>query len=228
MTTLRSRSSAVATLEASAQSRELQTYERGPFGATPGAPHNARGHAQASASAAGSCATSLDETRPVSSGGRLSVARPPAEAPTCPSVGQSRADSAWRSWSRNSPDSGIAASSTVRAVWCDGARACFPEIAGVAGVLAGGPIRGDLQAHLAGPSCGGAVTEAYARGAAGGDKWRSVCGDRRHPVTDGQAQARVEAEAFRRRRTRRRRPPPSSRTDRSQWTPRAILRSVVV
>ena len=29
----------------------------------------------------------------------------------------------------------------MRVVWCDGARACFPEIAGVAGVLAGGPIR---------------------------------------------------------------------------------------
>ena len=32
---MRSRSRAVATLEASAQSRELQTYERGPLGATP-------------------------------------------------------------------------------------------------------------------------------------------------------------------------------------------------
>ena len=38
----------------------------------------------------------------------------------------------------------------------------------------------------------------------------------------------IEARAFRRRRRRRRRPPPSSRTDRSQWTARAILRHVVV
>jgi hypothetical protein len=38
----------------------------------------------------------------------------------------------------------------------------------------------------------------------------------------------IDARAFRRRRRRRRRPLPSSRTDRSQWTARAILRPVVV
>ena len=40
--------------------------------------------------------------------------------------------------------------------------------------------------------------------------------------------AGMDAHAFRRRRRRRRRPPPSSRTDRSRWTARAILRPVVV
>lgn len=35
-----------------------------------------------------------------------------------------------------------------------GGRACFAEVAGVAEVLAGGPIRGDLQAHTA-PAHGG-------------------------------------------------------------------------
>ena len=38
----------------------------------------------------------------------------------------------------------------------------------------------------------------------------------------------IDARAFTRRRRRRRRPLPSSRTDRSQWTARAILRPVVV
>jgi len=52
------------------------------------------------------------------------------------------------------------------AVWRD-RRAGFAEVAGVAEVLAGGPIRSDLQAPLAGLSRGGAVTGAYARAAAG-------------------------------------------------------------
>jgi hypothetical protein len=43
-----------------------------------------------------------------------------------------------------------------------------------ADVLAGGPIRGDLQAHLAGLSRCGTVTDPCVRVAAGGDKWRSV------------------------------------------------------
>ena len=129
---------------------------------------------------------------------------------------------------RVSPNSRIAVSSNARSSGRIGARACFAEVAEVAKVLAAGVIRGDLQAHLAGPSCGGAVTEAYARVGARGDKWRSVCGDRRHPVTDGQARARAEAQATRRGRTRRRWPPPSSRTDRSQWTARATPRPVLV
>ena len=50
-----------------------------------------------------------------------------------------------------SPNSGIAVSSTVRPSGGIGERACFAEVAGVAEVLAGGPIGGDLQAHLAVP-----------------------------------------------------------------------------
>ena len=48
-----------------------------------------------------------------------------------------------------SPNSGIAVSSTLRPCGGIGARACFAEAAGVAEVLAGCPIRGDLQAHVA-------------------------------------------------------------------------------
>jgi len=60
-----------------------------------------------------------------------------------------------------SPNSGIAASSTSRPCAGIGARACFAEAAGVAEVLAVGPIRGGLQARVAGPSRSGAVTPAF-------------------------------------------------------------------
>ena len=49
---------------------------------------------------------------------------------------------------RCSPNPGIAAASTVRPSDGIGERACFAEVAGMAEVLAEGPIRGDLQAHL--------------------------------------------------------------------------------
>ena len=65
-------------------------------------------------------------------------------------------------------NSGIAVSSTVRPSGGISERACFAEVAGVPEVLAGGPIHGDLQAHLV---SGGAVAGAYARVASGADEW---------------------------------------------------------
>ena len=50
---------------------------------------------------------------------------------------------------RISPISGSAASSTVRTLWPDRPTALLGAVAGVVDVLAGGPIRRDLQAHRA-------------------------------------------------------------------------------
>jgi hypothetical protein len=79
-----------------------------------------------------------------------------------------------------SPNSRIAVSSNVRPSGGIGARAGFAEVAGVAELLAGGPIRGDLHTWLVrrvaerspGPMPGSLPVRT------GG---RSVCGDRRHP-----------------------------------------------
>jgi len=92
------------------------------------------------------------------------------------------------------------------AVWRDRPRACFAKVAGVAEVLAGGPIGGDLQAHLAvcrsglpGPTPGSGSVPVRTNG-------RSVCGDRRRPFTNGKLRRGVRmstalnAQAFRRRR----------------------------
>ena len=70
--------------------------------------------------------------------------------------------------SRISPNSGIAVSSTVRPSGGIGERACFAEVARVVEVLAGGPIRGDLQAHVAVARLDAAVT--------GADAGRCCCG----------------------------------------------------
>jgi hypothetical protein len=57
----------------------------------------------------------------------------------------------------------------LAAVWRDRRAACFAEVAGVAEVLAGGPIRRGLQAHLTVLRVAG--TGAYAGVAAGADEW---------------------------------------------------------
>ena len=58
-----------------------------------------------------------------------------------------------------------------------------------------------------------------------GRRW--CCGIRR-ALERSCSQTAMDTHAFRRRRRRRLRPPPNSRTDRSQWTARAILRPAVV
>jgi len=100
----------------------------------------------------------------------------------------------------------------------NGEQACFAEVAGVAEVLAGGPIRGDLQAHL--------VVARWRSGhrgprrVAAADEWPSRLAaavgavHRQLSATAGPYLNRVDAQAFRRRRTRRRGPPPRRRTDR--------------
>ena len=100
------------------------------------------------------------------------------------------------------------------------ARALLCRGAGVAAVLAGGPIRGSLQAHPTVPRMAERSPEPSPGSLPVPTNSRSVCGPVGAPFTAGKAQARgprvngFDAQAFRRRRRRRRLPPPRLHTDR--------------
>jgi hypothetical protein len=85
------------------------------------------------------------------------------------------------SGTHKSPNSGIAVSTTVPASCGIGERACFDAVAGVAEVLAGGPIRGDVQAHLAVPCVAERSPGATPGAVLVRTNGRSVWGDRRRP-----------------------------------------------
>ena len=73
-------------------------------------------------------------------------------------------------------------------------RPSFAAVARVVEVLAGGPIRGDRQAHLAVAPLAQQSPSADARVAAAETNGRGVCGDRRRPrsqMTKRKARVRV-------------------------------------
>jgi len=115
-------------------------------------------------------------------------------------------------------NSGIAASSTARPSGGISEQACFAEVARKAEVLAGAPIRGDLQAHL--PSLASRSGHRGPRRVAAADEWPSRlaaavgAAHRRPSATAGPYLNSVEAQAFSRRRRLRRGPPPRPRTHR--------------
>ena len=120
-----------------------------------------------------------------------------------------------------SPKVRICSHSTVRRCDRPWRLPSFAAVARVVEVLAGGPIRGDLQAHLAVAPPGPAVTERRRPRCCCRDEWPWRVRRPSAPAfTDDQAQSEgpcnngIVARAFRRRRRRRRGPPPSCRTDR--------------
>jgi hypothetical protein len=115
--------------------------------------------------------------------GRGAAARPPigsvllaarAEAATCSSRRQSRAEPPPRSWSRKSPLAQPIASSATRPRRRPGLGPCFAASTGAADVLAAGSIGRVLQAHLAVARVAGAATHVDAHLAAGQDESQEV------------------------------------------------------
>src|SRR4051794_37665760 len=96
--------------------------------------------------------------------------------------------------SRNSPLAQLVASPATLASWATWPPTRFAVVARVVEVLAGGPIRGGLQAHVAVAPLAQQSPGADGRVAATEKNGRGVCGDRRRPrsqITKRKARVRV-------------------------------------
>ncbi len=111
-----------------------------------------------------------------------------------PAETQTQVQSTRRAKTWDSPLAQLVASPATLAAWATWPPTRFAVVARVVDVLAGGPIRGGLQAHDAVAPLDAAATGADGRVAATETPGRGVCGDRRRPrsqMTERKARVHV-------------------------------------